>query len=108
MPTTTITRELEDGTEIEIIVEYSISKYRPAVSYLRNGDPGYPAEGGEVEVSSAIRLDTGEAVVLTDDEFETVSDEATEPPDDDYEPDFEHGLDPDDYDAYDEPYCWED
>jgi hypothetical protein len=23
--------------------------YSPAVMYLRNGDPGYPAEGGEIE-----------------------------------------------------------
>ena len=27
----------------------SFSSYQPAVMYLRNGDPGYPAEGGEVE-----------------------------------------------------------
>lgn len=26
-----------------------VSDYYPAVMYLRNGDPGYPAEGGEVE-----------------------------------------------------------
>lgn len=26
-----------------------ISPYYPAVMYLRNGDPGYPAEGGEIE-----------------------------------------------------------
>ena len=40
-----------DG-EYEIIlldVSASISDYYPAVMYLRNGDPGYPAEGGEVE-----------------------------------------------------------
>lgn len=27
-------------------IEYSASKYHPAVMYLRNGDPGYPEEGG--------------------------------------------------------------
>lgn len=27
----------------------SISPYYPAARYLRNGDPGYPAEGGEIE-----------------------------------------------------------
>lgn len=26
-----------------------ITAYYPAVMYLRNGDPGYPAEGGEIE-----------------------------------------------------------
>ena len=30
-------------------VSASITDYHPAVMYLRNGDPGYPAEGGEVE-----------------------------------------------------------
>lgn len=30
-------------------VNAHISDYHPAVMYLRNGDPGYPAEGGEVE-----------------------------------------------------------
>ncbi len=33
--------------EIRIVGE--ISKYYPAVMYLSNGDPGYPAEGGEIE-----------------------------------------------------------
>ncbi len=40
-----------DG-EYEILlldVSAHISDYYPAVMYLRNGDPGYPAEGGEVE-----------------------------------------------------------
>jgi hypothetical protein len=27
----------------------SVTPARPAVMYLRNGDPGYPAEGGEIE-----------------------------------------------------------
>jgi hypothetical protein len=27
----------------------SIAPYSPAVPWLRNGDPGYPAEGGEIE-----------------------------------------------------------
>jgi hypothetical protein len=38
-----------DGTEIEVDLDGSISKYYPAVMYLRNGDPGYPEEGGELE-----------------------------------------------------------
>lgn len=105
--TATIYRENEDGTEYEVRVTFDMSPIRPAVYNLRNGDPGYPAEGGEVEVTSAVRQDTLEEVELTDDEIESISVDAS---DDDYEPDFEHGSDPDDerwLDAYDEPYCWE-
>ncbi len=41
----------EDG-EVETLlldVTASITDYYPAVMYMNNGDPGYPAEGGEVE-----------------------------------------------------------
>ncbi len=41
-----------NGEECETLildVSASISAYYPAVMYMRNGDPGYPAEGGEVE-----------------------------------------------------------
>lgn len=75
---TTLTRENEDGTEYEIAVKFTVSKYHPAVMYLRNGDPGYPAEGGEVEVDSAIRTDTGEEVELTDSEIEGLAEEASD------------------------------
>ena len=40
-----------DG-EYEILlldVEAFVSAYYPAVMYFRNGDTGYPAEGGDVE-----------------------------------------------------------
>ena len=33
----------------EFEVEASYSPYRPATMYARNGDPGNPEEGGEVE-----------------------------------------------------------
>ncbi len=39
----------EDGETLMLDVSASITDYHPAVMYLRNGDPGYPAEGGEVE-----------------------------------------------------------
>ncbi len=41
-----------NGEECEILlldVSATLSAYYPAVMYMRNGDPGYPAEGGEVE-----------------------------------------------------------
>ena len=34
---------------IELRVTAQISQFHPAVMHLSNGDPGYPAEGGEVE-----------------------------------------------------------
>lgn len=37
--------------EVDLDVEFDATPYRPAVMYLSNGDPGYPAEGGEVEVT---------------------------------------------------------
>lgn len=36
--------------DVDLDVEFTATPYRPAVMYLSNGDPGYPAEGGEVEV----------------------------------------------------------
>lgn len=42
--------ESEDAVEIDITVEYKFYKGSPEVRYLRNGDPGYPAEPSEVEI----------------------------------------------------------
>jgi len=36
------------GNNRTLRVTGSITPYYPAVMYLRNGDPGYPAEGGEI------------------------------------------------------------
>ena len=41
--------ERPDGNTVTLQVTATISDYFPAVMYLRDGDPGYPAEGGEVE-----------------------------------------------------------
>ncbi len=38
-----------DGTEIEVELDGRVTPYHPAVMYLKNGDPGYPEEGGELE-----------------------------------------------------------
>ncbi len=39
-----------DSEESVILtVEATITDYHPAVMYLSNGDPGYPAEGGDIE-----------------------------------------------------------
>lgn len=38
-----------DYETLMLDVSANITDYYPAVMYLRNGDPGYPSEGGEVE-----------------------------------------------------------
>ena len=38
-----------DDKEIEYRVKGFMSAHVPAVMHLANGDPGYPAEGGEIE-----------------------------------------------------------
>lgn len=43
-----------DFRGIELNVEYSYSKYIPAILYLDNGDPGYPDEGGELYINKVL------------------------------------------------------
>ncbi len=72
--TTTITREIDgeaEGDAIEIEVTFNVTPIRGCHT-LRNGDPGYPDEGGEVEILSAVRVDTGEQVELTDAEVDEI------------------------------------
>ena len=38
------------GVEGEVTADFSYYPGRPAVMYLRNGDPGYPEEPDEVEL----------------------------------------------------------
>lgn len=44
-------------------ITYTYSPGRPAVMYLRNGDPGYPADPAEVEL---VKAEVEEGVVLPD------------------------------------------
>ncbi len=41
--------EAGDYETLVLDVNATITDYYPAVMYLRNGDPGHPSEGGEVE-----------------------------------------------------------
>ena len=44
--------------EVAVDIVFNYSPGRPAVMYLRNGDPGYPADPPEVEfVSASIEVD---------------------------------------------------
>ncbi len=47
----------EDYREIRVVGE--ISRFMPAVMHLSNGDPGYPAEGGEIEEYTIFDAKTG-------------------------------------------------
>lgn len=37
-------------SDIEMEIGYEATPYRPEVRYLSNGDPGYPAEGGDFDI----------------------------------------------------------
>lgn len=50
--------EIGEGVEVDLTVSFALTSYSPAVMYLANGDPGYPAEGGEIE-DIEIRNDKG-------------------------------------------------
>lgn len=54
---------------IELEIDYYATPFVPEVRYLSNGDPGYPAEGGDFDVE-AVRL-IGSDVDI----FELLSDE---------------------------------
>jgi hypothetical protein len=47
------------GAEIECQITFSYTRGRPAVMYLRNGDPGYPADPAEIELVSATPTQDG-------------------------------------------------
>ncbi len=42
----------EEEETVVLAVEATMSEYLPAVMYQRNGDPGWPSEGGEIEYTS--------------------------------------------------------
>lgn len=51
--------DLDIGAEIECEITFTYSPGRPAVMYLRNGDPGYPADPAEIELVSATPTQDG-------------------------------------------------
>ena len=53
----------------KVEIEYSYIKGSPAVMYLRNGDPGWPAEPAEMEMLAA-RLINGDGLLPTKDQLE--------------------------------------
>lgn len=51
-----------DDVEVDITITFDYEPGRPAVWYLSNGDPGYPAEPAEIDVIRTVRSDTGEEI----------------------------------------------
>ena len=49
----------EEAYEADAIAAYSLG--RPAVPYLRNGDPGYPADDAEAEIRTIERIRSADA-----------------------------------------------
>ena len=43
----------DEGAEVDCRITFNYTPGHPEVRYLRNGDPGYPAEPAEVEFVSA-------------------------------------------------------
>jgi hypothetical protein len=39
--------------ELEVELEFDCTPFRPGCNYLPNGDPGYPDEGGDADLSAA-------------------------------------------------------
>jgi len=39
---------------IDLYIEYEWSEYIPEKMYLSNGDPGYPAEGGDFDIYAVL------------------------------------------------------
>lgn len=54
----------------EVRVEYTYSPGRPMKMYLRNGDPGYPAESPEIEITGVFVEDYPEWRPATDEEYD--------------------------------------
>lgn len=68
-----------DGNEVELRVGYVYYAGRPQVNYLRNGDPGYPAEPDEVEIVHAIdATGTDRLAALTESQVEALTEAAFE------------------------------
>lgn len=63
---------------VDLEVEFDHTPYRPAVMYLRNGDPGYPAEGGEIEVTDVFLNGTSVMELLSDWTMQQIQDQLEE------------------------------
>ena len=81
---------IETTAELDVCVEYAYTPGREAVMTLSNGDPGYPAEPEELEVTG-IFVGRGKDRIsilkyFTDDQVELIADQALEDrPEDDHD-----------------------
>ena len=54
---------------LELDIEFDATPYTPARMYLSNGDPGYPEEGGEFDIT-CVSIKGVEITELFDDNFD--------------------------------------
>lgn len=64
---------------VALYVEYDYSDYVPEVRWLMNGDPGYPAEGGDFDITSVMIKDVQIFEMLTEDQLKEIEDIITNP-----------------------------
>ena len=74
------TLDLGEFGEREVMVHYTYSAGRPAVMYLRNGDPGYPEEPAEIEIFAIIDNQYGVELInlASDQALENIEDKIIE------------------------------
>lgn len=70
--------QLDDGAVVMLDATATISAYYPAVMYMSNGDPGYPAEGGEVEDMTVFTEDGTEMKTIPDELYDRICEKAQE------------------------------
>lgn len=71
----TLYSEDEEGdeieTEVDVEISYNITPFVRGVHTLSNGDPGYPDEGGEIEIIM-VKDSTGKELDLTERQIKEV------------------------------------
>lgn len=79
------TQYSEEFGDVTIVACGTISPYYPATMYRANGDPGDPAEGGEVEYDDLTCYDSDGDEVVFEPDFDALDEIATEQAEEDYD-----------------------
>ena len=68
----------DEYEEVQLEISAVISTYHPAVMYTRGGDPGWPAEGGEISSMEVLLPDGSSLMPIPGDLYDTLSELARE------------------------------
>ena len=63
--------------DIEMRIEYEATPFVPEVRYLSNGDPGYPAEGGDFDVYEVIVGGVNIISLISSEDLDKITDMAS-------------------------------